>query len=105
MFLVLVLASCASAAIQISPPVIVSPVIYPANVDAMSAAEFYAWATAYNQKAQAAHVIESRWLTYGVTMEYRDGSYRVYEPRYLNPDYSPQPLTIVNPYCKPARNQ
>jgi len=111
--------------IHISPPIATTaPLImtYPEKVYKMTDAEFYVWATKRNQEAWAVWKLwrataPPKWITHGWTLKHKgsqygeyfgsnrsESSYRLYQPRCLNPDYQTKSLTIINPYVKPKRN-
>lgn len=107
--------------ITISEPLPPQFTPYPSKVYKMTDAEFFLWATDQNDKARAEwekwhRTAPPRWISYGVTIDYersRRGSYfgtnherssvHRYQRRYLNPNYYSQPLTIINPYCRPTQ--
>jgi hypothetical protein len=84
-----------------------APFEYPAKVAEMSDADFFQWATRFNEQ-QVREIVRSsepKWLHRSRVRVMR--GFRVVEfrpTRYLNPDYfPPSALTVINPYCKPKR--
>lgn len=96
-----------------------APFEYPAEVTGMTDANFFLWATRFNEQRvrEIIRSSEPKWLySYGIKTRVTHGVSPVrgvsdmqivrerYPRRYLNPDYfPPSALTVINPYCKPKR--
>lgn len=104
------------------------PVKYPIDVNVMTDAQFFQWATEFNKLQEAGlekrreQMTEPQYVsgtetraehtwsgsdnrTYNRGGDYygsHNGHSTTYERRWLNPLYTgPGPLVIVNPFCKP----
>jgi len=95
------------------------PIPLPLETYYMTPAKYYEWATTQNANSQQEwenwyKTAPPRWINYDV-MDYNqqregtffgdqreNGSMRIYQKRFLNPDYQTRPRTIFNPYCPPC---